>query len=161
MPSALFPSIWVSDTASPPFLFGIDTCVVGPNTLTFIIPAEIFPTRYRCTCHGIAAAAGKLGSVVVQAILPAIRFNGVKVSDPNSDGLGWVFIIFGFVMALGALFAWTWIPSLQHNRDGRSLKLPSKTLEELGAGLVKARASGEMIGMRDKLGGALGRMWPF
>ena len=22
----------------------------GPNTLLFVIPAEIFPTRYRCTC---------------------------------------------------------------------------------------------------------------
>jgi hypothetical protein len=38
---------------------------LGPNTLTFIIPAEIFPTRYQGTYHGISAAAGKLGSVVV------------------------------------------------------------------------------------------------
>lgn len=30
------------------------------------IPAEQFPTRYRCTCHGLSAASGKFGSVVVQ-----------------------------------------------------------------------------------------------
>ena len=38
----------------------------GPNTTTFIIPGEVFPTRYRATAHGISAASGKLGAVVVQ-----------------------------------------------------------------------------------------------
>ena len=32
-------------------------------------PAEIFPTRYRCSCNGISAAAGKLGSVIAQVAL--------------------------------------------------------------------------------------------
>ncbi len=40
------------------FLFGN----IGPNTTTFIIPAESFPTKYRGTGHGIAAGAGKLGA---------------------------------------------------------------------------------------------------
>ena len=35
----------------------------GPNVTTFIIPGEIFPTRYRSTAHGITAACGKLGFV--------------------------------------------------------------------------------------------------
>ncbi|KAF8180021.1 major facilitator superfamily domain-containing protein [Mycena galopus ATCC 62051] len=38
----------------------------GPNTTTFIIPGEIFPTRYRSTGHGISAATGKLGAIVAQ-----------------------------------------------------------------------------------------------
>lgn len=38
----------------------------GPNTTTFIVPGEAFPTRYRSTCHGFSAAAGKLGAVVAQ-----------------------------------------------------------------------------------------------
>lgn len=38
----------------------------GPNTTTFIVPGEIFPTRYRSTCYGIAAASGKLGAIIVQ-----------------------------------------------------------------------------------------------
>ncbi|KAF8202067.1 phosphate transporter [Mycena galopus ATCC 62051] len=38
----------------------------GPNTTTFIIPGEIFPTRYRATGHGISAAAGKFGAVIAQ-----------------------------------------------------------------------------------------------
>ncbi|KAI5063269.1 hypothetical protein GOP47_0021816 [Adiantum capillus-veneris] len=36
----------------------------GPNTTTFIIPAELFPARLRSTCHGISAAAGKAGAMV-------------------------------------------------------------------------------------------------
>ncbi|KAI4388520.1 hypothetical protein MLD38_000841 [Melastoma candidum] len=41
----------------------------GPNTTTFIIPAELFPARFRASCNGIAGAIGKLG-----AILGAIGF---------------------------------------------------------------------------------------
>jgi hypothetical protein len=36
----------------------------GPNTTTFVYPAEIFPVRVRTTSHGTAAAAGKLGAFV-------------------------------------------------------------------------------------------------
>lgn len=38
----------------------------GPNTTTFVVPGEVFPTRYRSTAHGISAASGKLGAVVSQ-----------------------------------------------------------------------------------------------
>jgi MFS transporter, PHS family, inorganic phosphate transporter len=79
-------------------------------------------------------------------------FNGVPASDPNSNGLGWIFIIFGFVIALGALFAWVWIPALQGIRDEEEgLKLPNKNLEVLGEGLRQAREDGQVIGFRDKL----------
>jgi len=36
----------------------------GPNSTTFIVPAELFPARFRSTCHGISAAAGKAGAIV-------------------------------------------------------------------------------------------------
>jgi len=36
----------------------------GPNATTFVVPAEIFPARFRSTCHGISAASGKLGAMV-------------------------------------------------------------------------------------------------
>jgi PHS family inorganic phosphate transporter-like MFS transporter len=36
----------------------------GPNSTTFIVPAELFPARFRTTCHGISAAAGKAGAIV-------------------------------------------------------------------------------------------------
>ncbi|KAL6615734.1 hypothetical protein ACP70R_038004 [Stipagrostis hirtigluma subsp. patula] len=37
---------------------------LGPNTTTFVAPAELFPARLRCTCHGVAAAAGRAGAVL-------------------------------------------------------------------------------------------------
>lgn len=36
----------------------------GPNSTTFVVPAEIFPARLRSTCHGISAAAGKAGAII-------------------------------------------------------------------------------------------------
>ncbi|KAH7430178.1 hypothetical protein KP509_09G087100 [Ceratopteris richardii] len=36
----------------------------GPNSTTFIVPAEVFPARLRSTCHGISAASGKAGAIV-------------------------------------------------------------------------------------------------
>ncbi|XP_050231370.1 probable inorganic phosphate transporter 1-8 [Mercurialis annua] len=36
----------------------------GPNTTTFIMPAELFPARFRSTCHGIAGATGKMGALL-------------------------------------------------------------------------------------------------
>lgn len=48
----------------------------GPNTTTFVYPAELFPVRVRTTSHGIAAAAGKIGGFVgtdsLTALLPVI-----------------------------------------------------------------------------------------
>ena len=42
----------------------------GPNCVTFLISAEVYPTPIRATAHGISAAAGKLG-----ALTAAILYN--------------------------------------------------------------------------------------
>ncbi|KAK9724333.1 hypothetical protein RND81_05G065000 [Saponaria officinalis] len=36
----------------------------GPNTTTFVVPAEVFSARLRSTCHGISAATGKAGAII-------------------------------------------------------------------------------------------------
>ncbi|KAG8894456.1 Inorganic phosphate transporter pho84 [Tulasnella sp. 403] len=41
----------------------------GPNCTTFVLPGELFPTRYRTTSHGISAASGKLGAILAQVLL--------------------------------------------------------------------------------------------
>lgn len=130
---------------------------LGPNTLTFIIPAEIFPTRYRATCLGISAAAGKLGSVVVQAFLPV-----TNITNPNSVSLGWVLIAFSCAMALGAVFAWAWIPEVQNSRGTeiemrkgrksrhRDYEVPSKSLEELATGMIGLVDERRTVGFRKR-----------
>ncbi|MGC8582917.1 MAG: MFS transporter [Thermoproteus sp.] len=44
----------------------------GPNTTTFVLPAEVYPTRYRTTGHGISAAAGKLGAAISTLFFPTL-----------------------------------------------------------------------------------------
>ncbi|KAH0680739.1 hypothetical protein KY284_021824 [Solanum tuberosum] len=48
------------------FLYGLTFFFsnFGPNTTTFIVPAELFPARFRTTCHGISGAVGKLGAII-------------------------------------------------------------------------------------------------
>ncbi|KAJ3310297.1 phosphate transporter [Boothiomyces sp. JEL0838] len=41
----------------------------GPNVTTFVIPSELFPTRFRSRCHGISAASGKVGAIVGVALV--------------------------------------------------------------------------------------------
>ncbi|BDR92438.1 MFS transporter [Vulcanisaeta souniana] len=43
---------------------------VGPNVTTFILPTEVFPTRFRTTGHGIAAGSGKLGATLASLLIP-------------------------------------------------------------------------------------------
>lgn len=83
------------------------TLNIGPNATTFLIPAEVFPTRVRGTAHGISAAAGKCG-----AVLTAFAFGSVE----DAIGLSGVLGIFSGVMALTALVT-LWIPETK----GRTL----------------------------------------
>ncbi|KAG5180969.1 hypothetical protein JKP88DRAFT_279115 [Tribonema minus] len=36
----------------------------GPNSTTFIIPSEVFPSAWRCSAHGFCAACGKAGAII-------------------------------------------------------------------------------------------------
>ncbi|KAJ5198786.1 uncharacterized protein N7498_007903 [Penicillium cinerascens] len=40
----------------------------GPNCITFLVAAEVFPTPIRGTAHGISAASGKLGALAISII---------------------------------------------------------------------------------------------
>ncbi len=43
---------------------------MGPNPITFLLPAELFPTHLRATGHGFAAAAGKTGAALGGLLVP-------------------------------------------------------------------------------------------
>ncbi|EER13486.1 inorganic phosphate transporter, putative [Perkinsus marinus ATCC 50983] len=45
----------------------------GPNTTTFIIPSEIFPTQVKTTCHGFSAAMGKVGAIIGAYSFPTLQ----------------------------------------------------------------------------------------
>lgn len=76
------------------FLFNL-----GPNTLTFVVSAEIFPTEFRGTCFGVAAAGGKLGAMIAKLITNALD----KESD--KDRLYKMLAVFSVILAVMALLA--------------------------------------------------------
>ncbi|KAF2709409.1 inorganic phosphate transporter 1-6 /Pi cotransporter [Pleomassaria siparia CBS 279.74] len=72
----------------------------GPNTTTFIVPGECFPTRYRSTSHGISAASGKIGSIIAQAAIAPLRTRGATKANA-SPWLNHVMQIFSAFMFVG------------------------------------------------------------
>ncbi|KAK9344094.1 major facilitator superfamily domain-containing protein [Lipomyces starkeyi] len=70
----------------------------GPNTTTFIVPGECYPTRYRSTAHGISAASGKIGAIIAQTAIAPLRTKGCP---GRSCWLNHVMEIFALFMLLG------------------------------------------------------------
>lgn len=89
---------------------------LGPNTLTFVLAAEVFPTEFRGTCYGIAAASGKIGAIVVRPIIEAV--------GREKQGLVTMLSVFSGVLFFMAFVAW-WepyeiaLPSVQKYRKPR------------------------------------------
>lgn len=91
----------------------------GPNTTTFIVPGEVFPTRYRSTSHGISAASGKIGSIIGQGAIATLRLRGTVTHDRPAPWIDHVLEIYALFMLLG-VFTTFFIPETKR-----------KTLEEL------------------------------
>jgi hypothetical protein len=54
----------------------------GPNSTTFVYPAEIFPVKGRTSGHGIAAAAGKLGGFIGVFLFPILlHWHGLLAAE--------------------------------------------------------------------------------
>lgn len=92
----------------------------GPNTTTFIIPAELFPARFRATCHGISAGSGKLGAIVGSfGFLFASQSQDEKIAAPYPAGIGLKKTL--FIMA-GANIIGAALTFLIPETKGRSLE---------------------------------------
>ncbi|CED85180.1 phosphate transporter [Phaffia rhodozyma] len=92
----------------------------GPNTTTFVIPGEAFPTRYRATSHGISAASGKLGAIVAQ-----VGFSRLKDIGGTGKFVKHIMELFAFFMLTG-IFSTLLIPETM----GRSLEDISNESDE-------------------------------
>lgn len=69
----------------------------GPNSVTFIAAAEVFPTPIRATAHGFSAAVGKLG-----ALTAAVLYNYIDTQTK-------FYVVPWFGLA-GALLTWLFLP---------------------------------------------------
>ncbi|CAO3656509.1 unnamed protein product [Mucor hiemalis] len=84
----------------------------GPNTTTFVVPGECFPTRYRSTAHGISAASGKVGAIVAQ-----VGFGLLKdIGGPNA-WINHLLQLFAFFMLTGVFSSF-----LINETKGKSLE---------------------------------------
>ncbi|CAI0459248.1 unnamed protein product [Linum tenue] len=101
----------------------------GPNSTTFIVPAEIFPARFRSTCHGVSAAAGKAGAIIGAFVVQSYTQSG------DSNGIKKAMIGLSLVNLLGFFFTF-----LVPETKGKSLEELSGDDRELGSGDEKAVA---------------------
>ncbi|MEM3670290.1 MAG: MFS transporter [Thermoprotei archaeon] len=91
----------------------------GPNTMTFVVPAEVYPVRYRTSGHGISAAAGKLGAALTVLYFPTFE---------ATIGLKGIMGFLALVSAAGAL-----ITLLMKETRGLTLEEASGEEVEVGA----------------------------
>lgn len=91
---------------------------------------------------------------------------GIHATYEDPKRHGFIFILFGSAVALGALFSWAYLPDPQRRVVGSDNEsdfdgsggdqgtgkkiLVQKTLEDLGGGREKARLEGEVISVKDK-----------
>ncbi|MCO5561904.1 hypothetical protein L7F22_015529 [Adiantum nelumboides] len=94
----------------------------GPNSTTFIVPAEIFPARLRSTCHGISAASGKLGAIIgaFGFLYASQDAHEGKEDDGYTTGIGIQksLLVLSVVNLLGLLCTYFFVPETK----GQSLE---------------------------------------
>ena len=111
------------------FLYGLTFFFsnFGPNSTTFILPAETFPRHLRSTLNGFCAACGKLGATIGSAVfLPLKRTPGV--------GLGGTMIACGVVSLVGAFLTWAFVEDrrgkgMEGEEGGEETEMPIVTLD--------------------------------
>ncbi|KAK7186794.1 phosphate transporter [Paraphaeosphaeria sporulosa] len=112
---------------------------LGPNTITFMLPAELFETKNRGTCYGFAAACGKLGAIIAQVAMKYIRAGGT-----DKEPLAGLLLFLVPTMLLGALVAAVWIPEVQltHSKDEGYSKFDNRSLESIAEDPIGGQTSG-------------------
>jgi MFS transporter, PHS family, inorganic phosphate transporter len=126
---ALVPNV---ETFVLPFLivYGISYFFTefGPNSTTFVYPAELFPVKGRTTGHGIASSAGKLGGFIGVFLFPIfMHWHGLLAAESAA----------AIVSVLGIIVTVTMLPETK----GKSLEeLSPDQPREIGLGHTFAAA---------------------
>ncbi|KAH7034976.1 major facilitator superfamily domain-containing protein [Microdochium trichocladiopsis] len=69
----------------------------GPNSVTFLVAGEVFPTQIRASAHGFSAMIGKAG-----ALLASVLYNYIDTQTK-------FYVVPWFGLA-GMLMTWLWLP---------------------------------------------------
>ncbi|QGR20057.1 MFS transporter [Stygiolobus azoricus] len=73
----------------------------GPNTTTFVIPAEVYPTKFRTTGHGISAASGKIGAAITTYLFPSLI---------ATIGIKEILIMLAILSVIGGIITYAFVP---------------------------------------------------
>ena len=119
---------------------------VGPRTLVFILAVEMFPTVYRGTFYGIAAAVGKVGAIVIRPVI------GRTSRLPDSLGIRLLVVVPLMVAAAG--LCW-FLPCVQ--RVSAAMGEDEEEKGEGGKETEGGRAHGTELGGGDDGGNSDGR----
>jgi PHS family inorganic phosphate transporter-like MFS transporter len=96
----------------------------GPNSTTFILPAETFPPHLRTTLNGFSAACGKAGATLGSATFKLL------VAD-KSFGLGKTLILCAAVSLLGLLLTFGFVEDRRgKGMEGEGAPPPLATLDQ-------------------------------
>ena len=69
----------------------------GPNSVTFLVAAEVYPTPVRASAHGFSAACGKLG-----ALTAAVLYNYIEIQQR--------FLVVPWFGLVGAIITYLFLP---------------------------------------------------
>ena len=89
----------------------------GPNAVTFLVAAEVYPTPIRATAHGFSAAWGKMG-----ALLAAVMYNYIDTQTK--------FYVVPWFGLGGMLVTWLFLP----DTTGLDLKEQERRWQFIRAG---------------------------
>ncbi len=104
----------------------------GPNSTTFVYPAEIFPVKGRTSGHGVASAAGKLGGFIGVFLFPILlRWHGLLAAESAA----------AIVSLLGIVVTLTMLPETKGASSGGDKR-------RTRAGIAAAASGGRLAGDR-------------
>lgn len=92
---------------------------LGIGTVIWPIMSEIVPTRLRITASTFFLLINWLTNIIVVSIeLSFVYALGAPKDDEDDDayytstkiGVGWLFVIYGFIVFFGLIFIYIWIP---------------------------------------------------
>merc|ERR1712136_199444 len=77
----------------------------GPNTTTWLLPAELFPTELRALSHGISAGTGKLGAII-SGVVFSYGDHGSKIDAQE------IYLLSFIIGLIGVVLTFVFIPNV-------------------------------------------------
>lgn len=99
----------------------------GPNSTTFILPSESFPSDVRASLNGLSAAMGKVGATIGASLFKPLANS---LAGGGDHGIGAVLLICGVISLIGLIVTAVFV------KDRRGQAMAGDDEEDLNEALV-------------------------